>query len=172
MIIPRVDAILSRWKRELGEDGLAYRNHVHRVIHFCSQYRDGDAEAREKVVIAATFHDLGIWSNKTFDYIAPSIALATSYLRDEGLEPWIADIESMLAEHHKLTKHDQPLVESFRRSDLTDVSLGLVKFGLSRAYVREVQAQFPNAGFHKRLVRIACGWWVRHPLHPLPVLKW
>lgn len=170
MTIQRVEDILGRWERELGGDARAYRNHVYRVIHFCSAFQDD--EQREKVIIAACFHDLGIWTHGTFDYIPPSIELAKSYLREQGLEPWSAEIEAMIAEHHKLTKHDDALVESFRRSDLTDVSLGLVKFGLPAAYVRDVKARFPNAGFHKRLVQLTAGWWVRHPLHPLPVLKW
>jgi len=172
VIIQRAEDILNRWKRELGGDEVAYRNHVYRVVHFCSRFREGDANDREKVVIAACFHDLGIWTSRTFDYIPPSIALAMTYLREEGLELWSVEIESMIAQHHKLTSHRDPLVESFRRSDFTDVSLGLVKFGLPRSYVREVKAQFPNAGFHKRLVQLAGGWWVRHPFRPLPVLKW
>lgn len=172
MNIPRAEEILHRWKRELGGDVVAYRNHVHRVIHFCDAYRNGDPEQREKVVIAACFHDLGIWAGNTFDYIPPSIALAREYLNEQGLAHWSDEIERMIAQHHKLRPHGDPLVEAFRRSDLTDVSLGLIKFGLPPAYVREVKARFPNAGFHKRLVQLAGGWWVRHPLHPLPVLKW
>ncbi len=172
MIIQRVEEILHRWKRELGGDEVAYRNHVHRVIQFCDAYRNGDVDQREKVVIAACFHDLGIWGSHTFDYIPPSIALARDYLSEQGLAHWGDEIERMIAQHHKLRHHDDPMVEAFRRSDLTDVSLGLIKFGMPSAYVREVKAQFPNAGFHKRLVQLAGGWWVRHPLHPLPVLKW
>lgn len=172
MTIALVETILGRWAPELGEDALAYRNHVYRVIHFCEAYRSGSEEQRDKVVIAACFHDLGIWSNGTFDYIPPSIVLVRRYLADEGLERWSAEIEAMIAMHHKIRSHDDPLVEAFRRSDLVDVSLGLVKFGLPSAYVREVKRQFPNAGFHKRLVQLAGGWLARHPLHPLPVLRW
>jgi hypothetical protein len=172
MTIQRVEDILHRWQRELGNDGPAYRNHVYRVIHFCDAFRNGDDEQREKVVIAACFHDLGIWSNATFDYIPPSIALAREYLAAEGLDGWSAEIESMIAEHHKLTRHGDALVEAFRRSDLTDVSLGLLKFGMPAAYVREVKARFPDAGFHRRLVQLTARWWARHPLDPLPVLKW
>lgn len=172
MTIRRVEDILGRFERELGGDALAYRNHVHRVIHFCEAFRSGNDEQREKVVIAAAFHDLGIWTHATFDYIPPSVVLAREYLHEQRLGAWSAGVEAMIAQHHKLTRHGDALVEAFRRSDLTDVSLGLVKFGLPSAYVREVQARFPNAGFHKRLVQIAGRWWVRHPLHPLPVLKW
>lgn len=172
MTIPRADDILDRWQRELGGDAVAYRNHVHRVIHFCDAYVHGDADQRDKVVIAACFHDLGIWANGTWDYIPPSIVLAIDYLREQQLEHWSGEIETMIAEHHKLTRHRDALVEAFRRSDLTDVSLGLIRFGLPAGYVREVKARYPNAGFHKRLVQLAAAWWARHPLRPLPVLKW
>ena len=167
------DTILDRWKSELGDDAQAYRNHVHRVIDFCSALHPvlikGD---REKIVIAACFHDLGIWTDRTWDYLEPSIALATSYLREQGLAQWTDEIALMIGMHHRIRRHDDPLVEAFRRSDLADVSLGLVRFGLPRALVRDVRARHANAGFHKRLVQLTCGWWLRHPLQPLPMLKW
>jgi hypothetical protein len=37
--------------------------------------------------------------------------------------------------------------------------------------VKDVKKQFPNNGFHKYLVRLAGGWICRHPLNPLPVVK-
>ena len=170
--IERADEILDRFRDDLGTDARAYRNHVYRVIHFCRAFHDGDVDDREKVVIAAAFHDLGIWSDRTFDYLAPSIALAREYLHSHGLEGWSAEVESMIALHHRIRAHDDRLVEAFRRSDLTDVSLGIVRFALPRDYVREVKERFPNGGFHKRLVQLTAKWWVRHPLNPVPVLKW
>lgn len=162
-------AILGRFQRELGNDAQAYRNHVLRVIEFCGAMHEGD---REKITIAACFHDLGIWTSGTFDYLPPSIALAQDFLREQGLERWSDEIATMIGMHHRIRRHDDRLVEAFRRSDLVDVSLGFLKCGLPRAFVRDVRARHPNAGFHKRLVQLAGGWWVRHPLHPLPVLKW
>jgi hypothetical protein len=41
----------------------------------------------EKIAIAGVFHDLGIWTNKTFDYIAPSVVLAREYLAARGMGP-------------------------------------------------------------------------------------
>jgi hypothetical protein len=81
----------------------------------------------------------------------------------------------MIDEHHKLRrfKDDRfPLVEVLRRADLVDVSLGLRRFGLARAYVRSVRRTFPNAGLHKRLVRLAGQGLRRRPLRPLPFYKW
>ena len=97
------------------------------------------------------------------------------YLKQNNLEQWTSEIELMIDMHHKIRKYqDQryPLVEVFRRGDLVDFSLGVVKRGLPKTYIKTVKDQFPNAGFHKRLVQLAKGWFARHPLSPLPFMKW
>jgi hypothetical protein len=53
-----------------------------------------------------------------------------------------------------------------------DATQGVRRFTLSRADVKSVQAEFPNLGFHKNLVRLAWGQFMRHPLNPLPMMKW
>jgi len=173
--IPLLDEILEPWRQRLGPDFRGYRNHVYRVVHFALALRDHDEEERRKVVVAGAFHDLGIWSAGTFDYLAPSIALAESWLRAEGLEAWVPEVARTIELHHKLTPHRDPrfpLVEAFRRADLVDVSLGVVRFGLPRAFVRGVQQRFPDAGFHRLLLRLTARWWRRHPANPVPVLRW
>lgn len=173
--IPLLEEILGGWKEELGDDYLGYRNHVYRMIHFCLALRDCSREERKKIVIAGCFHDLGIWTNSTVDYLPPSVALAKSYLRRNKLRDWIAEIELMIDMHHKLRpyKDDRyPLVEVFRKGDLVDFSLGVVQFGLPSAFIRSVKDQFPNAGFHKRLAQLAAGWFAKHPLSPPPFFKW
>ena len=127
------------------------------------------------MIVAACFHDLGIWSDRTVDYLPPSIARVRAYLHAQALDSWLADIEPMIAFHHQLTAHRDnahPLVEVFRRADLIDVSLGVVRFGLPRPYVARVRALFPNAGFHRRLVRLAVTGFLTHPLRPLPFFRW
>lgn len=81
----------------------------------------------------------------------------------------------MIDQHHKLGKYkddSQSTIEAFRKGDLVDFSLGVVKCGLPRDYVKSVKAEFPNAGFHMGLVKTAGKWICRHPLNPVPVLKW
>lgn len=173
--IPLLEKILGKWKNEIGNDYAGYKNHVYRMIHFCFAQNTFKTEEREKIIIAGCFHDLGIWSNDTFDYLPPSVALAKDYLRQNNLEQWIPEIEMMIDMHHKLGKYQDnqsPLIEVFRKGDLVDFSLGFVKCGLPQSYIKSVKARFPNAGFHKRLVKLAGGWFCRHPLNPLPVLKW
>ena len=79
----------------------------------------------------------------------------------------------MIDLHHRIRKCEAgSLVEVFRRGDLVDFSLGVFKCGLPSGYVRDVKRRFPNVGFHRDLVARACRWTLRHPLNPLPVVKW
>ena len=77
-------------------------------------------------------------------------------------------------EHHKMRGAGAsagPLVEPFRKADWIDVSLGLLKFGLPPAFVSQVRSTFPNAGFHKLLMR-ATGRQLRSdPLRPMPMMR-
>ena len=151
--ITLVEEILGEYRNELGDDYPGYKNHVYRMIHFCFALSDFNDEEREKILITACFHDLGIWTDNTFDYLLPSMALAAEYLQKKRLAEWIPEIELMIDQHHRLRKFrnvSYPLVEVFRKGDLVDFSSGIVKCGVPVEYVRAVKARFPNAGFHKR----------------------
>ena len=173
--LPTVEEVLGKHASQLGHDLNAYRNHVYRVVNlFLAIVGDRRVEL-EKIAVAAVFHDLGIWTNKTFDYIAPSVAIAREYLISRGMADWIPEIEAMIVDHHKVTTsraHPQVLVESFRRADWIDVSRGLRRFGLPRTFIAAVAATWPNAGFHRRLVQLTMDRFWKHPLTPLPMVKW
>lgn len=171
--IPLLEKILGEWKNEIGNDYIGYKNHVYRMINFCFAQKDFSEEERRKIILAGCFHDLGIWSDKTFDYIPPSIELAKNYLQQNDPGDWTDEISLMIGEHHKLGKFaDSKIVEIFRKGDLVDLSLGFVKCGLSKNIIKTVKNEFPNAGFHKCLLRVSSSWIFRHPLNPVPVLKW
>lgn len=173
--IPTLDAILRRHAGEIGPDLEGYRNHAYRVANLCLAHAGDGGEAVEKTAIAAAFHDLGIWTDHTFDYLEPSVALAMSYLADIGRGPWAPEIAAMIREHHKITRYRANpdwLVEAFRRADWTDVTLGTLSFGVPRSRIREIQAEWPDAGFHRLLVRLELRHLGKHPLNPLPVLRW
>lgn len=174
--LPLIEKILGGWKSEIGRDYAGYKNHVYRMINFCFALHEFKREEeREKIIVAGCFHDLGIWSDDTFDYLPPSLILAKDYLMKNNLDQWISEIELMIGMHHKLKKYEDPenpLIEVFRQGDLVDFSLGIAKCGLPKSYIRSVKKQFPNAGFHKCLVRVSSRWFLKHPLNPIPVLKW
>jgi hypothetical protein len=101
--LPTVEEVLDHHASELAHDFIAYRNHVYRVVNLCLAVVGDSHVELEKLSVAAAFHDLGIWTNKTFDYIAPSVALARAHLAARGMTDWIPDIEAMIVDHHKIT---------------------------------------------------------------------
>ena len=50
-------------------------------------------------------------------------------------------------------------------------SLGIVKNGVSRSFIKEVREMIPNAGFHKTLMRFTLIQLGRNPLTPFPMMR-
>jgi len=172
--IPPLDSLLHTHAGALGGDFAAYRNHTYRVANFCAALSAESPGRLEKIAIAAACHDLGIWTNGTFDYLPPSVRLARAHLAAIGREEWSREITAMIEEHHKITAYRGdagPLVEAFRRADWIDVSRGLLTFGQRRADVAAVLSAWPNAGFHKRLVQLTARRALTHPWSPLPMFR-
>jgi hypothetical protein len=173
--IDSLDRVLETHAAALGGDFEAYRNHTYRVVNLCVALAPRADASLEKVALAAAFHDLGIWTARTFDYLPPSIDLACTHLACTGHGDWRDNVAVMIREHHKVRRYrgaDAESVEPFRRADWIDVSLGVLTFGLARSRIGEIRAKWPNAGFHRRLAQLTFKRWRSHPLSPIPVLKW
>jgi hypothetical protein len=171
--IPLLEEILSEWEDTIGDEFNGYKNHVYRMIHFCLALKDCYEEEKEKIIIAATFHDIGLWLKDTLDYIPPSLPPAMEYLKNRNLEAWSTEVELMITEHHKVKEYkdtNYPLVEIFRKGDLIDFSFDLFQFGVSKTYIKQVKASFSNANFHKNLGKRAAKWFLKHPLDPAPMM--
>ena len=170
-----VDEVLAAFAPALGVDRTGYRNHVYRVLnHYAAQGGETAAPPRP-VRLAAAFHDLGIWTAKSFDYLEPSVALALQHLRALGRDAEAPEMQALILQHHRVRRYRGPFeatVERFRRADWIDVSLGVLRFGLPLVHLREVRQAFPDAGFHCRLCLLAGRQFVRTPLRPLPMLRW
>jgi hypothetical protein len=169
-----IDEVLDAFAVELGGDATAYRAHAYRVFHFCRALTDAAAGRDDGIALAAAFHDLGIWSDRTVDYLPPSVRRLREHLERVGRGAEAGELERMVAWHHKLTPcraASDALVEAFRRADLVDLTLGLVRFGLPKEYVQAVRAAFPAAGFHLRVAQLVGGYALRHPLRPLPMMR-
>jgi hypothetical protein len=173
--IPVLDQLLEARSDLFGADLVPYRNHNYRVANFCVELAGGVSDEQlEKIGIACAFHDIGVWTHKTLDYLEPSRDFAQKYLADIGKAEWAPEIEAMVVEHHKIRGAGAsagPLVEPFRKADWIDVSLGMLKFGLPSAFVSEVRTTFPNAGFHKLLMRAAGRQLRTDPLRPMPMMR-
>jgi hypothetical protein len=68
--IATLDELLQAHAAQLGADFTAYRNHTYRVVNLGVALSAADPERLEKMASAAAFHDLGIWTDGTFDDLA------------------------------------------------------------------------------------------------------
>ena len=66
-----IEEILTTWAGRIGDDYPGYKGHVYRLFNFCLALRPCTEEERTKLAIAACFHDIGLWSDQTLDYIPP-----------------------------------------------------------------------------------------------------
>jgi len=171
---PTIDGVLEAWEERLGDFGLAYRNHVYRVFNLTLALSPENAEREDLIAVAAAFHDLGIWTHGTLDYLPPSARLASEHLAGDERRSWVRPVQLMIMNHHKLLPYRgeaEPLVESFRKADLCDLTNGFFRFGLDEGFVRELNGVFPDEGFRARITRMVLRWARSHPMHPFPMVR-
>jgi hypothetical protein len=168
-----IEYILDQFKEQIGKDYERYKNHVYRVFSNCLMM-DTDPVNEEKYAIAAAFHDLGIWTNQTFDYLGPSENQARLYLTEKGKQEWIEEIAAMIHFHHKISRYHgrfEKTVATFRKADWIDVSLGLITFGNDRRAIDKTRNDHPNLGFHSFLLKETSKNFLKNPFKPLPMFK-
>ncbi|MFM7831702.1 MAG: hypothetical protein ACKPJD_07920, partial [Planctomycetaceae bacterium] len=97
-----IEEILGQWREQIGPQWSGYRGHVYRMFNCCLALRECSEEETLKLAVAAAFHDLGLWSDRTVDYLPPSSARAAEWLQYRGLTDWIDEIRLIIDNHHKL----------------------------------------------------------------------
>ena len=168
-----IDAVLHHYRSVIGNDFLRYRNHVCRVYHNC-HILDPSPDNSIRYAYAAIFHDIGIWTDRTFDYIPPSIKKAVEYLEANDADALCDEITTMIAWHHKISSYAgkyASTVECFRKADWIDVTFGLVGGNHARKDFRSIRHSYPSHGFHRFLLRQSAINALRHPLNPLPMFR-
>ncbi|MBV9722312.1 MAG: hypothetical protein JO082_10385, partial [Mycobacterium sp.] len=142
---PIVDAVLDRYRVALSGDMPAYRNHVYRCINY-HQILLGST-IPDAAALAWAVHDLGIWTARSLDYLAPSADLAVEHAGEFGITD-DDQLRMLIIEHHKLRPSRDRMVETFRKADLVDVSRGILRKPIGRSAVNAVVAELPYRGFH------------------------
>jgi hypothetical protein len=172
---PTIDGILESWVQPLGRDFAGYHNHVYRVFNYARALTKSADRNAEIIALASAFHDLAVYTHRTFDYLEPSARLAADHVAGDERRAWTRKLELMIVMHHKLLPYrgeHEDLVEGFRRADRCDVMFGTVlRSGIDRGLVRELNARFPDEGFHPGVARALLRWIVTHPRKPFPFLK-
>jgi len=168
----QIDTILSPYLEQIGSD-IGYINHTKRMLMYALELQDLDEVQKEKFIIALAFHDLGIWTEQSFDYLDPSVALAKNYLKFHDKTDYENDVVSMIDLHHKLSPiKDNDLAELFRKVDMVDVYWGAIPFGIDKAKMKAIKKEFPNNGFHFTLIKWFGKRLLEKPWSPMPMLKW
>jgi hypothetical protein len=149
-----------------------YRNHVYRVYNL-AVVNIPAAPEQELLAITSAFHDLGIWTAKTFDYIEPSVQLAKQFMEQRQFTvEQMQLVTQAIALHHKVRAvTEMSFVENFRRADLYDLSLGLAGGSYNTGFTRKLYKVFPPRGFHGFLVKLFLRQLFITPLNPLPMFK-
>ena len=168
-----IEDILKQHRHSLSVHYDKYRNHVYRVFNLTLLLRENEKTDTNALAVAAAFHDIGIWTADTLDYLEPSIALAKEYIKDNQLKVSAKLVERIIANHHKVTNYkEDALAEAFRKADLVDLSLGVISHGVSHREILDLYHLFPEAGFHLFIAGQVIRHSVKHPFNPLPIFKW
>ncbi|BBM66841.1 hypothetical protein VA249_34870 [Vibrio alfacsensis] len=154
---PRVEFLFAKYKEQIGDDFPGYRNHVYRAITYAMHFLDNDEQFEQLVETAFVYHDIGLWTDHQLAYLEPSEATA---LADNDHFQWGLDQDALRGAihwHHKITPYKGPhqkVIEACRKADWIDASKGKVRKGLTKEMIKQVEAAFPNLGFHDTLLRL------------------
>jgi hypothetical protein len=161
-----LDTELAKFPVAMGDEMEAYRNHCLRVLSFAVAHLGGvkmvSSKSVDVMALALAYHDLGLWSDGTLDYLEPSArqleASTRDKVEDEDVfnDSDIATARAIITEHHKLTdyhSHDDRginanLVNAVRKGDWADFTIGIVRFGLPASFVESAYSKIPEADFH------------------------
>ena len=155
---PFAEELFARYETLIGRDFPGYRNHVYRTITYAMHFL-GNVKEHERLIEAAfVYHDIGLWTDHELAYLEPSeaVAIADNQKLGLGLDPDL--LRSAIHWHHKILPYTGPhkeIIEACRKADWIDASKGMLRKGMSRDAIAEVEAAFPNLGFHDSLMRLA-----------------
>lgn len=167
-------ACLATLRELTGEERGPMELHGMRVARLVERLAaDRGAEIdRELVMCAALLHDAGLLPSVTRGgvYVTEGGELARSVLQDHGWPPERTRLLFDAIERHHEVRQQWARgieVELVRRADLIEVSGGLVRFGVTRAFLRVLAREHPRAGFYRAVGRLL-GRAVRERLLTLP----
>jgi len=152
---PAERACLDALRTASGEsDGAMERHCVRQFLIAWRLGEDGHLDVdRELLLCAAFLHDAGLFAGVASDdvYVSDSRRLTERTLEPFGWEPERLRRCLDAAEQHHALRARWELgaeVELMRRSDLVDVSGGVIAFGIDRWWLRNLARELPRKGFY------------------------
>jgi len=146
-------AALKRLREITGQTGGPMERHGLRVFLVADQLATARQEEvdREVLLIAGLLHDIGLYDEASHGgvYVTEGAEFTAELLRRQGWdEQRIRLCFDAIERHHEArSQWDHGAeVEFIRRADLVDLSSGLVGFGLSREWIRDLFRSVPRDG--------------------------
>jgi predicted hydrolase (HD superfamily) len=151
-------AALAKLREIAGEAGGPMERHGLRVFLIADRLataRDAEID-REVLLIAGLLHDVGLYDEASQGgvYVLEGAEFTAELLRQQG---WEEDRVRLcfdaVERHHELRSQWErgAEVELIRRADLVDVSAGLVRFGLSREWLRDLFKSISREGTYRTI---------------------
>jgi hypothetical protein len=151
-------AALGKLREIAGEAGGPMERHGLRVFLIADRLataRDAEVD-REVLLIAGLLHDVGLYDEASRGgvYVLEGAEFTAELLRQQG---WEEDRVRLcfdaVERHHELRSQWErgAEVELIRRADLVDVSAGLVRFGLSREWLRDLFKSISREGTYRTI---------------------
>jgi hypothetical protein len=145
---PATQAALEAMRAAAGSDGPMER-HCVRQFAIAERLAGERAFDRELLLCASWLHDLGLFTHSRDPYVTESARLASRVLKPFGWPPERLQRCMDACEQHHAPRSRMAMgleVELIRRSDLVDVTAGLVNFGLDRGWLRDLFREVPRDG--------------------------
>ena len=145
---PAARAALEELRAAAGSDSPMER-HSLRQFAIAERLAGDRAFDRELLLCACWLHDLGLFTHSRDAYVTEGARQAARTLKAFGWPPERLQRCMDAWEQHHAPQSRMAMgleVELVRRSDLVDVSAGLVNFGLDRGWLRDLFREVPQDG--------------------------
>jgi HD domain len=171
-------AALERLREVTGESGGPMERHGLRVFLIADRLATarGVTVDREILLIAGLLHDIGLYDEASDGgvYVREGAEFTAELLRARGWdEDRIRLCFDAIERHHELRpqwdRGDE--VELIRRADLADLTSGLVGFGLSREWLRDLFRSVPRDGTYDTIGREVAKQLIHQPLQFVQIFR-
>jgi hypothetical protein len=151
-------ACLAELRSLAGGPSSAMERHCLRVFEIAAEMarRRGIDPDRELLLCAAWLHDAGLYpaASSGDAYVVDGRRLAERVVGPFGWpDERIRLLGDAIERHHELRPQWKlgAEVELMRRADLIDVSAGLIRFGLDRAWLHHLNEQVERTGMYREI---------------------
>jgi hypothetical protein len=164
-------ASLVALRKATGETAGAMERHGLRVFLIADKLasaKELDVD-RELLLVAGLLHDIGLYDEAAHGgaYVADGAEYAAPLLRECGWdEARIALCGAAIERHHEVRPQwaHGAEVELIRRGDLVELSNGLIRFGVPRAWIKDLFASVSRKGTYGEIGKM-----VRHAARERPL---